>query len=157
LNSFKPAELKFWQKYLETVPDRDQLVDDAKVSVSWAGDIRNADELLRLYLDGKKTAGSSLLADFEASGEAPPAPGNFWMILDSKGEPRCLVKTIRTETHIFSQVPAKIAVAEGEGDLSLNFWRKTHQEFFAPYLKTLGITDLNQAEIITEFFEVVFK
>ena len=49
------------------------------------------------------------------------------------------------------------AIAEGEGDLSLKYWRMAHLEFFKPFLKGLGINDINKEKVVTEFFEVVYK
>jgi uncharacterized protein YhfF len=151
----RPTELAFWEEYASTTRDPEGLAH-ADVRASVAGDERNADALLRLYLDGKKSAGSSLKRAFAAGGEPLPKVGEFWMILDSRQRPRCIVKTVRVETHRFRDVPEAVAIAEGEGDLSLAFWRKEHIDFFAPYLKQLGINDLENEEIITEFFEVVY-
>ena len=61
------------------------------------------------------------------------------------------------EIHSFDSVPERVAIAEGEGDLSLSYWREAHASFFAPYLAELGISELGQAEIVTEFFEVLYQ
>ena len=144
-----------WQAYLATLPP-DERPQHAKVSASVAGDKRNADELLQLYLSGKKTAASSLLRDYHKSGDPVPAEGYYWIILDSKEDPKCIVRTVRVEMFPFENVPYRVAKAEGEGDGSIEFWRKSHGEFFQPYLKELGITDLNKEKVVTEFYDVVF-
>ena len=54
-------------------------------------------------------------------------------------------------------MPEEVAIAEGEGDLSLDYWRKAHIEFFTPYLKSWGVTELDKETLITEFFEIVYK
>lgn len=76
------------------------------------------------------------------------------MLMDAPG---CILKTVRVEVCQFDKVREHVAVAEGEGDLSLKYWRDAHREFFAPYLEHLGITDLDKENIVTEFFELVFK
>ncbi len=154
--SLKPFELQFLNDYFSTIsPEQRSL--DVKVSASVAGDERNAEELLQLYLDGKKTAGSSLVKDYHYSNEELPKVGSLWIILDSSGDPRCIVKTIRVEHNIFDSVPEAIAIAEGEGDLSLAYWQKAHIEFFEPYLEKFGIVNLSQEEVVTEFFELVYE
>lgn len=155
MTKLKPAELAFWQDYRRARP-QDQVAPDAVISASVAGDKRNADELLQLYLDKKKTAGSSLIIDYETSGDPLPKVGNFWIILDSSGVPKCIVKCVGIEIHRFDQVPEKIAIAEGEGDLSLGYWTKAHREFFEPYLPRWKVTDLDKERVITEFFDVVW-
>lgn len=61
------------------------------------------------------------------------------------------------EQRRFRDVTAEIAVAEGEGDLSLAYWREAHRSFFTPYLAELGIADLEDAELLIEFFELVYR
>ncbi len=156
MENLAPNELQFWQEYLASVAEPERLAG-AQVSASMARDERNADALLQLYLEGKKSAGSGLVKDYETAGDPLPTEGCFWIILDSLKRPRCIVKTIRVEMHTFDAVPEKVAIAEGEGDLSLAFWREAHMQFFEPYLKDLGITNLGSEKIVTEFFEVVFK
>jgi 5-formyltetrahydrofolate cyclo-ligase len=155
MTKLKPAELEFWRNYRGAKP-RDEVSNDAAISASIAGDDRNADELLQLYLNGKKTAASSLLIGYENAGEPLPQVGDFWIILNSGGVPKCIVKTIRVEIHRFDRVPESVATAEGEGDLSLAYWTKAHREFFQPYLQRLNVEDLSQERVITEFYDVVW-
>ncbi len=112
---------------------------------------------MKLYLDGKKTAGSGLVKDYEMAGDDLPKVDNHWIILDANEKPRCIVKTTRVEFHRFDQVPLEVALAEGEGDLSLEYWKKSHREFFTPYLEGLGLSDLESAQIVTEFYDLVFR
>ncbi len=145
---------KYWNSYLETIKDKPT---NPTIIVGFAGNQEIADELLELYLSGKKTAGSALLKDYEVTGDPLPLIGNFWIILNSNNEPKCIVRTIRVESYQFDQVPKEVAIAEGEGDLSLEYWRKAHIDFFNPYLEEWGVIDLDKETLITEFFEVVYK
>src|SRR5262249_31784662 len=97
---------------------------------AWAfGD--DADALGRLVLDGSQRATSSLLSEYERGQEPLPEPGNLNVILDSHGEPLCVIRTIRVDLSRFGEVDAEFARAEGEGDQSLGHWRRTHRRFFA--------------------------
>ena len=149
------VETEFWNRYLAVAGD--PALARAQVSASMPGDERNADELLSLYLAGKKSAGSGLVRDYEQAGDPLPRAGTYWILLDSKGVPRCIAKTVRVELHRFRDVPEYVARAEGEGDLSLAYWRKAHAEFFGTYLAKLGITDLENEMVVTEFFELVLS
>lgn len=163
MTKLNPAEQKFWSDYLAAsvtpgeAAARIDALAKANVRAGIPGDLSIADELLNLYLQGKKTAGSSLVRDFEVAGDPLPRVGDHWILLDSRGAPRCIAKVVRVEFHRFDEITLEIARAEGEGDLSLEYWRSAHQTFFAPYLPTLGISDLESAEIVTEFFEVVHR
>lgn len=152
--SLTEKELSFWNSYLKTVDDKPV---NPHIEAGIAGNKEIADDLLQLYLDGKKSAGSGLVKDYEIAGDPLPQIGNFWIILDSNKEPKCIVKTVRVEKYQFDQVPEEVAIAEGEGDLSLEYWRKAHIGFFTQFLQDWGISNLDKEILVTEFYEVVYK
>jgi len=121
-----------------------------------AGNQAIADSLLVLYLAGTKTAGSGLVRDYEHAGDPLPCPGEYWIILDSSKQPKCIVETIRVEFFTFADVPEHVAIAEGEGDLSIAYWTKAHEAFFTPFLAKLGVTDLSREQVVAEFFDLVY-
>jgi uncharacterized protein YhfF len=150
------VELQYWQKYLVTIPNANRPIDPT-IEGSYAGNVDCTDKLLELYLTGKKTAGSSLAEDFISNGEPIPKVGNYWILLDSKNQPSCILRTERVVLNKFTAVPPEISVAEGEGDLTLEYWQKSHQKYFSPFLQDFGITDINEAIIVTEFFALIYK
>ncbi|MDP8916073.1 MAG: ASCH domain-containing protein [Pseudomonadota bacterium] len=88
-------------------------------------DPRMQDELARLVVLGRKTA-TCLAADaFPA-----PRPGDLTVIEDGSGRPVCVIETVQVEQRKFLEVDAGHASAEGEGDLSLEWWRKAHRDYF---------------------------
>jgi len=147
-------ELKFWNKYLKTLENS---LENDFVEAGIAGDPNIANELLELFLNGKKTAASGLVKDYEICDEELPEIGEHWIILDVDQNPKCIVKTIKVVFNRFDQIPLEIAIAEGEGDLSLEYWQKAHVEFFTPFLKEWGIADLNSEMVVTEFYKLVYK
>lgn len=149
----KKEEL-FWNAYLETLSENPV---DPKIEIGIAGNDEIADSLLGLYLEGKKTAGSGLVKDYEICGDSLPEVGDFWMILDSRKEPKCIVKTKRVEINLFGEMPVEVAVSEGEGDLSLEYWTHAHREFFSPFLESWGIENLDAEKVVTEFYDLVFQ
>ena len=92
-----------------------------------------ADGLLRLVLNGTKTATASSRADYEEEGEGLPTPGMLGIVLDGAGHPRALVVTIGARVVPFDQVDADHARHEGEGDRSLEHWRTVHERFFTEH------------------------
>jgi 5-formyltetrahydrofolate cyclo-ligase len=152
----EPAEQRCWQRYLRSLP-RGSRPTHATVTAGRAGTPEIADELLGLYLSGRKTAGSSLVADFTSSGDPLPQVGDSWICLDSSGRPGCILETTRVEVTVFDEVPASVARAEGEGDGSLEHWRRVHRAAWEPHLATWGIERIEEAEVVTEFFALVFR
>lgn len=102
-------------------------------SWSFGGTPEQADELLRLVLDGAKTATASALWDYEAEGEPVPEVGGLGIVLDSDGRPRALLATTRVDVVPFDQVTEEHARLEGEGDGSLAHWRSEHERFFGEF------------------------
>lgn len=154
LSTLTAEERQFWQDYLRY--SGAEVGEEIRIVADIAGNDAIADTLLALYLNGKKTAGSTLAAYYRAAGEALPSPGDYWLILDSQKAPRCLVQVVEIETFAFSEVPERVARAEGEGDLSLSYWRKGHREFFSQYLEEWGVADLDSAEVVVEHFNVLY-
>ena len=79
--SLNSKELFFWNRYLGTIDDE---LENPNVEASIAGNNKIADELLHLFLIGKKRAASGLVRDYKICGEELPKVGDFWIILDSQ-------------------------------------------------------------------------
>lgn len=88
-----------------------------------------ADELAALVLCGKKTATCSAL-EACIQENALPIVGAYSIILDGRGAPVCVIRTLVTRLLRFNEVTESLARKEGEGDLSLAYWQKEHQRFF---------------------------
>ena len=84
------------------------------------------DELAALVIAGRKTA--TCMA--ERSGVPVPTPGSLTVIEDGAGRPVCVIETISTERRRFHEVDEAHAREEGEGDLSLAYWREVHRAYF---------------------------
>ncbi len=156
MNLLKPHELAYWEKYLQTLP-KEQRPQDAFVTTGYAGTPEITDQLLELYLSGKKVAGSSIVEDFLSAGDPPPKVGNYWILLNSQAQPGCILRTEKTVINKFKEVPIEIAIAEGEGDLTLEYWKRVHLELYSPFLESWGIDDIDKASVITEFFKIVYQ
>lgn len=88
-----------------------------------------ADDLLELVLQGNKTATCSALSVY---GENEPIAqaGSVEVLLDGAGVPRAAIRIVDVAIRRFGEVDAEFAAAEGEGDLSLAYWRAAHERFF---------------------------
>jgi uncharacterized protein YhfF len=84
-----------------------------------------ADELLELVMKGIKTATCSTEDEPNTS-----SPGEQWIVLDSRGKPRCVIESTEITYRKFSEVDAAFAHDEGEGDRSLAYWRDAHRRYF---------------------------
>jgi len=114
-----------------------------------------ADELLALVLEGTKTATASARWEYEAEGEELPRPGDLSIILDGAGRPRALVRTTAVEVVPFREVGEEHARAEGEGDLSLAYWREVHERFFTATLEEAGRSFDDAMPVVCENLELL--
>lgn len=111
------------------------LIDSLKMKYpgarAWAfGDSPEmADDLAGLVIKGRKTASCCSLASFNAD-ESAPGPGSYHIILNGQGAPVCVIRMVSLRLMRFSEVTEAFARQEGEGDLSLAYWREEHQAFF---------------------------
>lgn len=122
------------------------------------GDSRElAKTLADLVVSGKKTATSSLYWEYEAEGEALPRVGGYSVITDYDGEPRGVIQTTEVRILRFDEVEADFAAAEGEGDLSLEYWRQAHGRFFSRVCEKIGRQPDAKMLVVCERFRLVHK
>ncbi len=156
MKSLTREQAALWARYLKTLPPA-RRPRRAHVAADFAGDRKVSDGLIHLYLDGRKTAGSSLTADFASARQPLPKPGNYWIILDGRRRPRLIVRTDKIVFFVFKNIPGHVAHAEGEGDLSVAHWKHVHRKMYSPFLARWGIERLDDARVVTEFFTLVFS
>ncbi|MCL1027818.1 ASCH domain-containing protein [Serratia silvae] len=107
----------------------DRLTKKYPGAVSWAfGDSPQlADELAALVVQGTKTATCGSFSSFEQEDESPSI-GGYSIILSGEGQPVCVIRTLALRLARFSEVTKEHA--KKEGDLSMDYWRTGHQDFF---------------------------
>ena len=111
-----------------------------------------ADELGQLVLAGKKTATCSLLRAYRDHEEEIPRVGTYSVLCDGNEKPLCIIFLTDTWICNYNEVTEKHAYQEGEGDRSLDYWKKAHLDFFSNYE---GFTADDQ--LICERFKMAFK
>ena len=115
-----------------------------------------ANELLRLVLIGQKKATSSSLWGYEIEGDTIPQKGEYSIVTDWDGNPKCVIKTQNVRIIPFKEITYDICKLEGEDDC-LESWQKGHISFFQAEGKELGYEFSEEMPVIFEEFEVVYK
>ena len=88
-----------------------------------------ASQLATLVIAGKKVASCGSLHRWQDD-EDKPEPGRYSIILDGEQRPVCVIRTTGLFLTRFDRVTPEMAMLEGEGDLSLEYWQQEHQRFF---------------------------
>lgn len=108
-----------------------------------------ASELANLIKKGIKTASCGSFASYQQE-ESAPRIGSYNIILYGQNVPVCVIRLVSLQLVRFCDINEEFARKEGEGDLSLEYWKKEHQRFF---IREGHFSE--DMELIAEEFEVV--
>ena len=142
-----PQEM--WNAYKQINPSIGDEID------AWAFGVE-ADLLADLVLKGEKTATASAYDLYALEDEPLPQEGKFDVILDSQNQAVCIVEITRVSVESFKYVSADHAFKEGEGDKSLAYWRRVHEDCFAEWLREAGLTFTPESKVVLEEFRKVY-
>jgi uncharacterized protein YhfF len=144
---------EYWREYKSKSGDK----ADTYKAYCFCSNEQDARELACLVIRGKKRATASNAWVYEHEGEPLPKIGDMSVITDFYGEPKCVIKTTGADIVRFSSVTAEFAAAEGEGDLSLEFWRDAHRRVFTRECESIGRVFSEDMPVVCERFTVVYK
>ena len=147
----------YWQKFLSTLPIDSPYHSKTYIAEGWGDSPAMADELGTLIAQGIKTGTCSAVWDWEAEGNPIPETGLVTIVLDGRGEPLCIVETFEVTIRKYNEVDADFARSEGEGDLSLEYWREAHRNFFSRTLPKIGREFSEDMPLVCERFRVIYK
>lgn len=88
-----------------------------------------ATQLATLMIAGKKVASCGSLRGWQEQA-IKPEPGGYTIVLNGEQQPVCVIRTTGLFLTRFDRVTPEMAMLEGEGDLSLDYWRQEHQRYF---------------------------
>ncbi|MBN4046857.1 ASCH domain-containing protein [bacterium AH-315-P07] len=150
-----PEELEsFWAKFLDDT-DRDEFT--VLYDSFYFGDSEDlATSLAALVLEGRKAGTAGLVWEYEAEGLRLPEAGDLIVITAYSGNPLCVIEVTQSEVRAFNQVEADFAAAEGEGDLTLAWWREAHWSFFGRLCETLNREAAEDMPVICTRFKVIY-
>ena len=119
----------------------------------------DADVLAELTCKRIKTATASGYDLYFILGEeeALPKEGEYSVILNAKGEAVCVIQTRKITILPYNQVGEEQAYKEGEGDRSLDYWRKVHWDFFRKEYADAGLEFTEKSLVVCEEFECLYK
>jgi uncharacterized protein YhfF len=149
--------IAYWQKFLATVPPDSPYHPRPYVAEDWGDGPAMADGLGALIVQGVKTAKCSALWEWEAEGNPIPRVGLITIALEGRGEPLCIVETVEITIRKYNEVDSDFAREEGEGDLSLAYWREAHKNYFSRVLPKVGKEFSEELPLVCERFRLIYK
>ncbi len=143
----------FWRKCREQYQ-----IETEDYHLSSFADPRYADyhdELLDLMREGKKYATAHMVRDFERNDIPRRLVGDYWMIVDNQNNIVGLVQIKEVAVTPFNEVTLDFAAREGEGDSSLEYWQKVHEEYFLLQLAAWGEEWSENCPVVCETFSLI--
>lgn len=147
----------YWDKFLESLPTNSPYHTKTYSEGGYGDSPELMNELIQLVLIGKKTATCGSLWEWEAEGKPLPKAGDIWVELDGSGNPVCITETVEVTIRKYNEMDADFACAEGEGDLSLNYWREAHKNYFSRVLRKIGKEFSEDMPLVCERFRLIYK
>jgi len=127
-------------------------------AVGYFGDNeKDANALADLVLKDIKRATSHSLLGLQLRKEDLPKIGDFFVVTDWKGNAKCIIRTTSVKLIPYFAIHSEHARLEGEGDKSLEYWKKVHWDYYNRELGGHGRKPLESMIIVFERFEKVFE
>jgi uncharacterized protein YhfF len=146
------AVRSFWGEFTAATGSTADLVD----AFAFGDSSEMADELSALVRYGPKRATAGLALELERDGDPVPQPGDHWVVIDGWERPVCVIRTTEVEVKPLREVDAAFAWDEGEGDRSLDWWRRAHDWYFRRVCQRLGVPFSEDLPVVFERFELLW-
>lgn len=143
-----------WGDYLDS--HLEHAFVDAPKTTHFGDNETDANALASLVKNGTKQATSHALLGLQQKNEPLPKIGEFTVITNWSGEAQCIVRTTKVTLKPYFLIDATYAKKEGEGDGSLDYWKKVHWEYYTRELAQFNRVPRESMIIVCEEFEKVF-
>lgn len=147
-----PSVAQLWQRYRDADPSAPAEIPPV---YHFCDNQKDADVCAALVVAGQKRATASSLAELELAGLPAPEAGDHAVITGWSGEAKAVIRTTSVEIRRFGDVDADFARAEGEGDLTLEWWRTAHRAYYQRVLAGSDHRIDDDLLIACERFEMV--
>lgn len=144
-----------WKDYLLENPENK--TKDIPISFYFCDNEKDADECAELVIKGIKKATATSLWWYQKNNEPLPEIGNHYIVTDWAGNAKAIIETTKTEQVPYNRITADFAEAEGEGDKSLNYWKKVHKAYYSREMKPYNDTFNENMIIVCEHFKTIYS
>lgn len=118
---------------------------------------KDANECADLVLQREKRATATSLWWYEANKEELPKAHDNYIVTNWQGIALCVIEVERVEIVPFNEITSEFAEIEGEGDKSLEYWKKVHWDYYHRELEGSKFGPQQNMLIVCEYFRVVFQ
>lgn len=147
---------RYWQQYLASREKEFEASEKPAGSFSFGSTLEDAQEIAVLVLAGIKTATGSLLWSYESEGKPLPRAGDFWVITGGADNPICIIRDTDIQIIPYDRVTIDYAIDGGEGDLTLECWRRIYWPYILSECARIDREPSEQIPLVMERFRLEY-
>ncbi|CAL2074552.1 ASCH domain-containing protein [Tenacibaculum sp. 190524A02b] len=146
--------IELWEDFLANNPS----FKNVTMPDSWffCDNEKDANECAQLVVDGIKQATSTSLWWYETNNEPLPKKGDIYIITDWNGKGKAIIQTTVIEQVPYNKITQEYAEIEGEGDKSLEYWKKVHWDYYSREMKIKNEKPTEDMLIVCEQFKTIW-
>lgn len=152
--NFDSAE-SLWDEFLKENPTNK--VKKEPISFYFCDNEKDANECAELVVKGIKRATATSLWWYEKNNEILPNVGDLHIVTDWNGNARAVIEIIKISQIPYNEITAEFAEIEGEGDKSLEYWKRVHKSYYTREMEPYGEKFNENMTIIFEQFKVIYR
>jgi uncharacterized protein YhfF len=143
-----------WKNYIAENPENKSL--KTPISFYFCDNKKDANECAELVVNGIKQATATSLWWFEKNNEILPKIGDQYIVTDWDGNAKAIVETTKIEKVPYNQISSEFAEIEGEGDKSLEYWKRVHLAYYTREMKSFKEEFDENMIIVCEQFKLIY-
>lgn len=143
-----------WGDYLDA--HLEDAFKEAPKVIHFCDNEKDANECAQLVKKGVKKATSHSLLGLQNRNEPLPKTGEMMVVTNWEGKAECIVKTTAVKLKPYFSIDDSYAKIEGEGDKSLDYWKKVHWAYYERELELFNRVPRESMIIVCQEFEKVF-
>ena len=144
-----------WGDYLKNHLE-DVFHETPKAAHFWDNE-QDANECAKLVKAGVKKATSDSLLGLQYRKERLPKIGDYTVVTNWEGKAQCIIETIKVTLKPFFSIDRANAQMEGEGDQTLEHWKKVHWDYYTRELAEFERLPRESMIVVCQEFKKVFE
>jgi uncharacterized protein YhfF len=144
----------FWERCRRALPD--EPLGERWVLRRMGNTPALCESLLGLIASGDKTGGFSRPEELAAAG-LTPAVGDYVILTDYHGAPRCLVRMEECRLLKFGEIGAKETACESPAARDPEVWRGIHRGYWTPVLAAEGKAFSEDLPVLFQRFRLLYS
>jgi uncharacterized protein YhfF len=145
---------QFWREFLISNPNNQ--IKKIPESYYFCDNEKDANECADLVVKNIKRATATSLWWFEKNNQPLPKVGDLAIVTDWYGTPKAVIETVKVEPTPYNEITPEFAEIEGEGDKSLEYWKKVHKAYYQREMTPFGDNFDEKMIIICEYFKTIY-